>query len=123
MSTDDDKIKHSKRLHDEETAIARQVRIAKEFGVPVTEPHKFAKHHAMNCGNPKCFMCANPRKIWKEKTIQEQRFEQDKVNYEPDDGPLTEEQINEILKEVKEIKRCNTNLKSSIFGHLPNKSD
>ena len=121
MSTDDDKIKHSKRLHDEETAIARQVRIAKEFGVSVTEPHKFAKHHAMNCGNPKCFMCANPRKIWKEKTIQEQRFEQDKVNYEPDDGPLTEEQTNQILKEVKEIKRCNTNLKSSIFGHLPNK--
>jgi hypothetical protein len=82
MSTEEDKIKHSKRLHDEETAIARQVRIAKEFGVPVKEAHKFAKHHAMNCGNPKCFMCANPRKVFKEKPMQELKFEQSKLHEE-----------------------------------------
>jgi hypothetical protein len=82
MSKDEDKFKHSKRLHNEETAIARQVKIAKEFGVPVKEAHKFAKHHAMNCGNPKCLMCANPRKIFKEKTIQEQAFEQSKLHDE-----------------------------------------
>ena len=82
MSTDADKIKHSKRLHDEETAISRQVKIAKEFGVPVKDAHKFAKHHAMNCGNPKCFMCANPRKVWKEKTMQERKFEQSKLHEE-----------------------------------------
>ena len=34
--------------------------------------------------------------------IQEQRFEQEKIEYEPDDGALTEEQTNQILKEVKE---------------------
>jgi hypothetical protein len=82
MSTELDKIKHSKRLHNEETAIARQVRIAKEFGIPVKEAHKFAKHHAMNCGNPKCFMCANPRKVFKEKTMQERKFEQSKLHDE-----------------------------------------
>jgi len=82
MSTEEDKIKHSKRLHDEETAIARQVKIAKEFGIPVKEAHKFAKHHAMNCGNPKCFMCANPRKVFKEKTIQERKFEQSRLHDE-----------------------------------------
>ena len=82
MSTEEDKIKHSKRLHDEETAIARQVKIAKEFGVPVKDAHKFAKHHAMNCGNSKCVMCANPRKIWKEKTMQERKFEQAKLHEE-----------------------------------------
>ena len=82
MSTESDKIKHSKRLYDEETAIARQVRIAKEFGIPVKEAHKFAKHHAMNCGNPKCFMCANPRKVFKEKTMQERKFEQSKLHDE-----------------------------------------
>ena len=82
MSTESDIIKHSKRLHDEETAIARQVRIAKEFGIPVKEAHKFAKHHAMNCGNPKCFMCANPRKVFKEKTMQERKFEQSKLHDE-----------------------------------------
>ena len=43
----------------------------------MTEPHKFAKHHAMNCGNPKCVMCANPRKTFKELTQQEKRMFQD----------------------------------------------
>jgi hypothetical protein len=76
MSSENDKVKHSKRLHKEEAAIKRQVKIAKEYGVPVSEPHKFAKRHALNCGNPKCVMCANPRKVFNEKTIQEQKFEQ-----------------------------------------------
>jgi len=73
---EEDKQKHSKRLHQEEVQIKRQVKIAKEFGVPVKEPHKFAKHHAMNCGNPKCLLCSNPRRVWGEKTIQEKKFEQ-----------------------------------------------
>jgi hypothetical protein len=87
MSSENEKVKHSKRLHKEEAAIKRQVKIAKEYGVPVTEPHKFAKRHALNCGNPKCVMCANPRKVFKEKTIQEQKFEQtekyDESNQQP----------------------------------------
>jgi hypothetical protein len=76
MSSEDDKVKHSKRIHKEQSAIDRQVKIAKEFGMDVKEPHKFAKRHALNCGNPKCVMCMNPRKSFKEKTIQEQKFEQ-----------------------------------------------
>jgi hypothetical protein len=52
MSKDEDKIKHSKRLHKDEAAIAKQVKIAKTHGIPVDNPHKFAKHHAMDCGNP-----------------------------------------------------------------------
>ena len=77
MSTEEDKFKHSKRLLKDENAVKKQTKIAKTFGVPVKEPHKFAKHHAMNCGNPNCVMCANPRKTFKEKTIQEKRAEQD----------------------------------------------
>ena len=69
-------MKHSKRILKTDNAVKKQVKIAKEFGIEVKEPHKFAKHHAMNCGNPKCFMCANPRKIFNEKTIQEKRLEQ-----------------------------------------------
>lgn len=76
MSSEYEKVKHSKRLHKEKAAIDRQVKIAKDYGVTVEQPHKFAKHHALNCGNPKCVMCANPRKVFKEKTIQEQKFEQ-----------------------------------------------
>lgn len=77
MSTEEDKFKHSKRLQKDENAVKKQIKIAREFGVPVTEPHKFAKHHAMNCGNPKCVMCGNPRKTFKELTQQEKRLFQD----------------------------------------------
>ena len=77
MSKEQDKIKHSKRLLKDENAVKKQTKIAKDFGIPVTEPHKFAKHHAMNCGNPKCVMCANPRKTFKELTQQEKRMSQD----------------------------------------------
>lgn len=76
MSHEEEKVKHSKRILKTDNAVKKQVKIAKEFGIEVKEPHKFAKHHAMNCGNPKCFMCANPRKVFNEKTIQEKRLEQ-----------------------------------------------
>ena len=77
MSTEEDKFKHSKRLQKDENAVKKQTKIAKEFGLPVKEPHKFAKHHAMNCGNPKCVMCGNPRKVFNEPTQQEKRLFQD----------------------------------------------
>ena len=77
MSTDEDKFKHSKRMLKDENAVKKQTKIAKEYGVPVEEPHKFAKHHAMNCGNSNCVMCGNPRKTFKELTQQEKRLFQD----------------------------------------------
>ena len=77
MSTEQDKIKHSKRIQKDENAVKKQTKIAKTFGVPITEPHKFAKHHAMNCGNPDCVMCMNPRKSFNELTQQEKKFDQD----------------------------------------------
>jgi hypothetical protein len=82
MSTEEDKLKHSKRLHAKETAIKKQTKIAKANGIDVKEPHKFAKHHAMDCGHPGCIMCGNPRKVWKEETIQEKRFKQEKIEIE-----------------------------------------
>ena len=77
MSKEQDKIKHSKRLQKDENVIKKQTKIAKAAGLEVNEPHKFAKHHAMNCGNSKCFMCSNPRKVFKELTQQEKRLFQD----------------------------------------------
>lgn len=79
MSTEQDKFNHSKRLHKEESAIHKQQKIAKTFGAPEHqyEGHRYAKHHAMNCGNPKCIMCGNPRKTWKELTAQEKRQQQE----------------------------------------------
>ena len=76
MSNEDAKLKHSKRIQKTQNQIKKQIKIAKSHGMPVDEPHKFAKHHAMDCGNPDCVMCGNPRKVWKEKTIQEKRFDE-----------------------------------------------
>lgn len=82
MSDEFVKEKRSKRIHDEETQVKKQVKIAKGYGVEVKEPHKYAKKHAMNCGNPKCILCSNPRKVFKQKTIQEQRLFQKELQDE-----------------------------------------
>jgi hypothetical protein len=73
---------NSRRRHRTNVAIARQVRIARQHGLGandrhIKEPHRHAKHHAMDCGQPGCMLCGNPRRIFKERTIQEQRQEQD----------------------------------------------
>ena len=85
MSTEEDKFKKSKRILKDENAIRKQLNIAKAHNAPVESPHQFAKHHAMNCGNPNCVMCGNPRKMWNEKTIQEKRFEQTEKYKEEND--------------------------------------
>jgi hypothetical protein len=77
MSTEQDKFNHSRRLQKDENAVKKQVKIAKEYGIPVKDPHRLEKHHVMDCGNPKCVMCSNPRKTFKELTAQEKRMYQD----------------------------------------------
>jgi len=78
------KARHSKRIQQKENHIKQQVRIAKQHGISsysdfLDQPHRFVKHSAMNCGNPKCIYCANPRRLFNEKTKQEKSFEQTKV--------------------------------------------
>jgi hypothetical protein len=77
VSTEEDKFKHSKRLLKDENAVKKQVNIAKEHGVPIKDAHKFSKQHVMNCGNPNCVMCGNPRKTFNQSTLQERRMFQD----------------------------------------------
>lgn len=85
MSNEQAKFLNSRRRHKNDVAIARQVRIAKQHGAfPDThnllkESHRLAKHHAMDCGNPKCYLCGNPRKTHgKDRlTAQEKRMFQD----------------------------------------------
>lgn len=71
-----DKFKNSKRRHNDEAAIKRQIKIAKEYNFPVKDAGRFSKMHATNCGRPNCVMCGNPRKFFSELTVQEQRFNQ-----------------------------------------------
>lgn len=83
MSNSVEKAKNSTRRFRDEVAVKKQLKIAKQHGFTkndkvVQEPHRLAKHHAMDCGNPDCFLCGNPRKIHKDKlTKQEQSFYQD----------------------------------------------
>lgn len=77
------KFLNSQRRHRDETAVKKQVKIAKAHGLgfhdkAIKEPHRLAKHHAMDCGQPGCMMCGNPRKTHKDKlTAQEKRMYQD----------------------------------------------
>ena len=86
MANDQAKFLNSRRRHKNDVAIARQVKIAKQHGMghqdqAIKEPHRHAKHHAMDCGNPKCMLCGNPRRnAWFKKdrlTAQERRLFQD----------------------------------------------
>jgi hypothetical protein len=84
MSNEATKEIRSKRLHAEEVKIEKQIKIAKAHGLTnkdkaIKEPHRLAKHHAMDCGQPGCVMCGNPRKTLKELTIQEKSFNQTKT--------------------------------------------
>jgi hypothetical protein len=82
MSNELAKYLGSRRRHKTDVKIARQVQIARQHGLTnrdkaVKEPHRMAKHHAMDCGRPGCMMCGNPRKTFKEVTAQEKRLFQD----------------------------------------------
>lgn len=84
MTRENDKLKSSLRRHRDEVAIEKQLKIAKQHNSfpdennVIKQPHRLAKHHAMDCGNPACFMCGNPRKTHKDKlTAQEKRLFQD----------------------------------------------
>ncbi len=83
MSNDTAKFLNSRRRHKTDVQIARQVRIAKAHGLTsrdkaIKEPHRLAKHHTMDCGNPGCYLCGNPRKTHKDRlTAQEKRLFQD----------------------------------------------
>lgn len=79
MSTEQDRFKKSKRLLKDENAINKQLKIAKAHGSSddknVKNPHRLAKQHAMDCGNPKCLICSR-EKVFGEPTIQQKRFDQ-----------------------------------------------
>ena len=86
MANDFAKFKNSKRRHRDDLAIARQVRIAKSHHATfdqrnIREAHRLAKHHAMDCGQPGCMLCGNPRRNTAYKserlTAQERRLFQD----------------------------------------------
>ena len=69
--------KRFKRFQQKKRHIDRQVDILKTTGVEHNkdQPHRYHKKKALNCGDPTCVMCMNPRKAFGEKTMQEKKFE------------------------------------------------
>ena len=84
MSSEAEKKRVSKRRLKDDNAVRKQVKIAKAYNHTkyLDEPHRLAKHHAMDCGTPGCMLCGNRRhnKALKTKdqlSIQERKFFQD----------------------------------------------
>jgi len=77
MSNDLAKFINSKRRHKTDVAISRQVKIAKSHATynqrNIKQKHRLAKRHAMDCGNPQCYLCGNPRKTHKDKLTQQEK--------------------------------------------------
>ena len=71
----DNKDKKSNRLQRTTNAINKQLRIAKSLGMThlLKQPHRLAKHHALDCGNPKCLVC-HSEKVFNKPTLQERKF-------------------------------------------------
>ena len=73
----DDKTKKAKRLQRTANAIKKQLRIAKQstWHNPklLEQPHRLAKHHALDCGNPECLVC-HSEKVFRKPTVQEKKF-------------------------------------------------
>lgn len=94
------KQQRTRRLHQKKVKIQKQYKIVKEYHRPsdgkirdMEEPHRMHKKHALNCGDPNCVMCGNPRKFFGEPTIQEQKFNQniDTTRDKHSNGLLPEE--------------------------------
>lgn len=76
-------LKRGKRRRLTKKAINKQLKLYKTFYCNSSdniESHRFAKHHALDCGNPNCGVCGNPRRIHKEKTLQEKKFFEAKID-------------------------------------------
>lgn len=87
MSNEESKLAHGRRIQQKNRHIARQVRIRQAHKFPnptkdgrIEKPHRYHKTSGVTCGDSRCAMCGNPRKFFKEKTMQEKRFEQDVDN-------------------------------------------
>ena len=87
MSNEENKLAHGCRIQQKNRHIARQMRIrqAHKFLNPtkdgrIEKPHRYHKTSGVTCGDRRCAMCGNPRKFFKEPTVQEKRFDQNVDN-------------------------------------------
>jgi len=94
MSTEEDKFKHSKRIHQKKTKVENRWSMDKNTklrGTDSSDPyykqeeatkHRFDKTSIWTCGSSHCVMCGNPRKVWGDLTVQERALFQEKLHME-----------------------------------------
>lgn len=73
--------RRGKRRRRTSNHINQQKRIAKMSGLTNIEPHRYAKQNAMDCGQPRCVMCGNPRRTLGELTMQEKKIKEKEITY------------------------------------------
>ena len=71
MSDENTRNERSKRIKRDHRSIKKQLKIAKAYSIDVDnkDKHRLSKLKVLNCGDPNCFLCANPRKFNKGKNI------------------------------------------------------
>lgn len=86
MSNEENKLSHGRRIQQKNRHIARQVRIRQAHKFPgintgkIDSSHRYHKKSGVTCGDSNCVMCGNPRKFFKELTMQEKSLMQDLDN-------------------------------------------
>ena len=85
MSDETVKFSRTLRRHQKRRHIGRQVDLVQTLSPDylrrVKSSHKFHKKNALNCGDPNCTMCGNPRKFFSELTIQEKKALQEEIDW------------------------------------------
>jgi hypothetical protein len=83
----EEKEKRNRRFQQKQRHINRQVNLKKQYNLhsETMESHRYHKVKSLNCGDPNCAMCGNPRKFWNDVTIQEKKFHE-----------MVDDEINEV---------------------------
>lgn len=73
-----EKMKRQSRMRQKRNHIKRQNKLRRELMYIIHndatfEEHRLHKRKALNCGDPNCVMCGNPRKFWGHVTRQEEK--------------------------------------------------
>lgn len=77
-----DKEARRNRRHNARKQVEAQLRLVRFYYPKGTEGYetkakgRWRKQHALNCGRSGCCMCVNPRRIFKARTLHEQRIDQ-----------------------------------------------
>lgn len=92
MSAPEIKEARTRRQHKSKSMQIKQAKIAQLHHLPAETPHHYNKHHALDCGVPRCPVCQNPRRTHKGTlTIQERRFYQEESD---DNSPTSGDSAN-----------------------------